>query len=103
MKPPTGGPSIGPSSAGTVRTESALTRSRRSTVRRSRRRPTGTIIAPPVPWRTRAATKPASELEKPHRIDPAVKTTMAARNTVRVPKRSAIQPLAGMNTASARR
>jgi hypothetical protein len=29
-----------------------------------------------------------------------VKTTIAARNTVRAPKRSAIQPLRGMNTAS---
>ena len=30
-------------------------------------------------------------------------TTMAARNTVRAPKRSAIQPLKGMNTASDKR
>ena len=29
-----------------------------------------------------------------------VNTAIAARNTVRVPKRSATQPLAGMNTAS---
>ena len=29
-----------------------------------------------------------------------MKIAMAVRNTVRAPKRSAVQPLAGMNTAS---
>ena len=35
--------------------------------------------------------------------EPSVNTTIAARKTVRAPKRSAIQPLNGMNTASDRR
>ena len=36
-------------------------------------------------------------------IDPSMKTAIAARNTVRAPKRSAVQPLTGMKTASDRR
>ena len=68
--------------------------------RNSTSRPTGTIIAPPRPWNTRAAMRVASEDEAPHRIEPSVKTTIALQNTVRAPKRSATQPEAGMNTAS---
>ena len=37
--------------------------------------------------------------EIPQRIDPIVKMPMAEENTRRVPYRSAIQPLTGMNTA----
>ena len=81
----------------------ARTRSRRSVVRSSSSRPTGTIIAPPVPCSTRARMKPGSDDDRPQQIEPMVKTTMAARNTVRVPNRSATQPEAGMNTASASR
>ena len=64
------------------------------------RRPTGTIIAPPRPWNTRAAMRVESEVEAPQRIEPRVKTTIAVQKTVRAPKRSATQPEAGMNTAS---
>ncbi len=77
-----------------------MTRSLFATVRSSTRRPTGTIIAPPRPWNTRAAIRVESEDEAPHRIEPSVKTTIALQNTVRAPKRSATQPEAGMNTAS---
>jgi hypothetical protein len=35
-------------------------------------------------------------------MEPIVKTMIAARKTVRVPKRSAIHPLAGMKTATDR-
>jgi hypothetical protein len=41
-----------------------------------------------------------SEFEAPQRIEPSVKTTIAEQKTVRAPNRSAIQPEAGMNTAS---
>ena len=44
--------------------------------------------------------KSAREVAKPQASEPSVKTTMAARNTVRAPNRSAIQPLIGMKTAS---
>ena len=73
------------------------------TVRRMTSRPTGTIMAPPMPCRMRNRTKSGRPWAKPHAAEPRVKTTMAARNTVRAPKRSATQPLNGMNTASDRR
>jgi hypothetical protein len=63
-------------------------------------RPTGTIMAPPMPCRTRAAVKEISPWDKPQSTDASVKITNALPNTVRDPKRSAIQPLMGMNTAS---
>ena len=40
-----------------------------------------------------------SEPDRPHRTEPMVKITIAARNTVRQPNRSAIHPLIGTNTA----
>ncbi len=99
MKPPTGGPTTGPISAGMVSHAIAATSSCFGTVRSSTSRPTGTIMAPPMPCRIRASTSTPSEFAWPQAIEPRVNTTMAARNTVRVPNRSAIQPLAGMNTA----
>jgi hypothetical protein len=62
-------------------------------------RPTGSIMAPPQPWRMRQATSRWMLLTRPHSSDPIVKRPMADANTRRVPKRSAIQPLIGMNTA----
>ena len=56
MKPPSGGPEIGPISAGMVTSAIALTSTRLSMVRNRMRRPTGVIIAPPVPWTIRAMT-----------------------------------------------
>jgi MFS family permease len=53
-----------------------------------------------LPWTMRAMTKSVSEPEMAQPSEPTMKTAIAARNTVRVPKRSAIQPLAGMKTAS---
>src|SRR6266581_1697743 len=52
-----------------------------------------------MPWRKRAATNAASVLDTAHASDPATNTTMALANTVRDPRRSATQPLIGMNTA----
>ena len=78
----------------------ALTSSRRSMLRTSTRRPTGVIIAPPMPCTMRATTKSVSELDSAQPIEPSMNTAMAARNTVRAPKRSAVQPLAGMKIAS---
>ncbi len=81
MKPPSGGPTTGPISAGMVSQASASTMSAFGAERSSTSRPTGTIIAPPRPWNTRAAISVGSECEAPHRIEPRVKTTIAARNT----------------------
>ena len=47
MKPPTGGPTIGPIIAGTSSQDIAETMLRRSTLRSNTSRPTGIIMAPP--------------------------------------------------------
>ena len=98
MKPPSGGPRTGPTSAGMVTQAMALIICAFDTVRSSRSRPTGSIIAPPRPCTMRARTRNQSEGAKPHSTEPSVKMTMAARNTARLPRRSATQPLTGMNT-----
>ena len=77
----------------------ALTSSDFGTLRSRTRRPTGTIMAPPMPWTMRAITSSLSELAKPQPIDPTMKPKIAARKTVRAPKRSAVQPLNGMKMA----
>ena len=100
MKPPSGGPITGPISAGTVTHAIALTSALLSIERSSTSRPTGVIIAPPRPCRMRAITKCVTEDDSAQPIDPSMKTPMAIENTIRAPKRSAVQPLAGMNTAS---
>jgi hypothetical protein len=69
------------------------------TVRSSTRRPTGTIIAPPMPCTMRARTSIHNDCAKPQAIEPKVKTMIAPVNTRRAPKRSAVQPLIGMKTA----
>ena len=61
--------------------------------------PTGSIMAPPQPCSTRQATSTWMLLESPQRNEPSVKMPIADANTRRVPKRLAIQPLMGMNTA----
>ena len=62
-------------------------------------RPTGTIIAPPMPCRTRQATSMLMSTARPHSSEPSVNSPIAEAKTRRVPKRSAIQPLIGMKTA----
>ena len=99
MNPPTGGPTTGPISAGADSHAMAATSSDFAAVRSSSRRPTGTIMAPPMPCRMRAPTRNGSVSARPHSTEPKVNTRIAARNTVRAPKRSAIHPLMGMNTA----
>ena len=79
MKPPTGGPITGPTSAGTVTQAMALTSSRLSIERTSTRRPTGVIMAPPMPWTMRAITKSSSEDASAQPIEPSMNTAMAAR------------------------
>ena len=45
-------------------------------------------------------TKWVTFCDKAQPIDPSMNTPIAIANTIRAPKRSAVQPLAGMNTAS---
>jgi hypothetical protein len=89
MKPPRGGPSTGPIRAGTVSQAMADTMSLLATVRSSTSRPTGTIMAPPMPWNSRAATRKPRLRDWPHRMLPRVNTMMASRKIRRAPKRSA--------------
>src|SRR5476649_1541468 len=48
----------------------------------------------------RAITKSVTEDDSAQPIEPIMNTAMAIENTARAPKRSAVQPLAGMKTAS---
>src|SRR6266478_346725 len=100
MKPPSGGPITGPIKAGTVTQAIALTSALLSIERNRTRRPTGVIIAPPKPWTMRAITNSVTLEDSAQPIEPSMNTAMAIENTMRAPKRSAVQPLAGMNTAS---
>ncbi len=103
MKPPTGGPTIGPIVAGIISQAIALTNSAFDTARSSTSRPTGDIIAPPAPCSMRAATRNPSVGACAQAIEPSVNSAIAARKTVRDPKRSASLPLAGMNIANVSR
>ena len=85
--------------AGIISQAMAETSSDLDAVRNRTRRPTGDIIAPPTPCSMRAATSSGRFCDRPHRIEPRVNRPIAARNTVRLPNRSAILPLAGMNIA----
>ena len=62
-------------------------------------RPTGVIMAPPSPWRTRIATSIHKLVASPHKADAKVNSAIAAQKTIRAPNRSAIQPLIGMKIA----
>ena len=71
MSPPASGPSIGPMSEGIATKLIARTSSDLGNVRTIVSRPTGTIKAPPHPWRIRQRTSTWMLLEIPQRIDPA--------------------------------
>ncbi len=101
--PPSSGPRIGPSRAGIVSQLSARTSSALATLRNRTSRPTGTIIAPPMPCTKRAATIHSSDVAAAHPSEPSRNTPIALMKVGLAPKRSATQPLIGMNTASASR
>ncbi len=92
ISPPTVGPSSGPIKAGMMTKFIALSSSDLGKVRMMARRPTGIIMAASM----------GAFTAKPHNTEATVKVPTATMNTRRVPKRSAIQPLMGMHTASAR-
>src|SRR5439155_2219934 len=93
------GPTIGPIIAGIVIQFIAETRPARGKLRSRMSRPTGVIIAPPKPCTTRIVISIGRLSASPHRAEPPANKSTAAQNTRRAPKRSAIQPLTGMNTA----
>ncbi|MNX65705.1 hypothetical protein D3C86_967730 [compost metagenome] len=85
MKPPSGGPITGPSSAGMDRKDMALSRSCLGTVRSRMIRPTGTIIAPAIPWTMRAITSWGRSWDRAQATELRVKRPIAATNTRRAP------------------
>src|SRR5262245_65576323 len=75
IAPPSGGPITGPISAGMVSQASAEISSALGTVRRMTSRTTGTIMAPPMPWRMRKATKYGRPWAKPEEAGQLGKAT----------------------------
>ena len=102
ISPPTVGPSSGPIRAGMITKFIAASSSLLGKVRTMARRPTGIIIAPPRPCSRRAPVIICAFTDRPQSTEAMVKIEMAVKNTRRVPKRSAIQPLSGMPTARPR-
>ena len=98
-KPPSTGPPKGPSNAGMVMKLNTLTIWARGKDFNTVSRPTGTSSAPPAPCSAREATRAVRLEDKAQNSEPRLNRIMAARNTRRVPKRSATQPEAGMSTA----
>ena len=99
IMPPVNGPSSGPMSAGMTTKFMAASISDLGNVRTRASRPTGVIMAPPMPCTTRAATSIGIFSASPQNSEPRVNRNTAQVKTRLVPNRSAIQPLMGMKTA----
>src|ERR1700722_4103897 len=52
----------------------------------------GNTAAAPTPWTRRPATSMGTDGASPHRADPKQKTASPAKNTRRLPSRSAVRP-----------
>ena len=81
----------------------ALIRSDLAVVRSTISRPTGTIIAPPMPWNTRATVSTPSVGATAQPMEASVNRAIASEKTARAPNRSVSQPLAGISTATVSR
>jgi hypothetical protein len=100
MSPPASGAMTGATSPGHTMKAISRMMSCLSAFMSTVNRPTGTIIAPPTPCRTRSATSSPRLVLVAHSNDATVKITMAARNTFLAPSRAASHPLSGISTAS---
>ena len=98
-QPPKVGPSSEPTWPGMAIKLMARIKSPLGWVRSTAKRPTGSIMAPPTPCTTRAAIKKLSDGDSAHSTEPSTNTAIAQPNTRLVPKRSAIQPDAGISMA----
>ncbi|MCY1230254.1 hypothetical protein D9M72_426600 [compost metagenome] len=101
--PPTSGARTGASSPGHTRYAVARSRSSLGVRRSTTRVPTGTIIAPPAPCRTRLTVSMVRSWLRAHNSEAMVNTAMAAQKTRRAPTRSASQPLTGIPMATVMR
>ena len=88
---------------GMMSTVDALARRSGAKARNSIAVPTGVIIPPPTPCRMRNTTSSQRLSACPHSAEATVKTAMANKKVRLVPKRSPIQPEAGIHTARLRR
>ncbi len=61
--------------------------------------PTGVSMPPPTPCRTRNRVSDSMLQARPHSAEPAVNIAVANMKVFLVPKRSPIQPEAGIQTA----
>ncbi len=99
-QPPRVGPSSGPTSPGNAMKAMIRTNSLRGKARSTTSRPTGSISAPPSACSTRDATSWLKLVDSAQSSEPRENSTMAATKIRRLPKRSAIQPDAGINKAT---
>jgi|GEM_PF-5492515 len=76
------------------------TKSLRGNARSTTSRPTGSISAPPSACSTREATSWLKLVDNAHNSEPTENSTMAVTKMRRLPKRSAIQPDAGISNAT---
>src|SRR4051794_41980477 len=77
----------------------ALMRSDLAVVRSTTSRPTGTIMAPPTPCRTRVAVSIGRPVAAAQATDARVKIATAVMKTRRAPNRGVNPPPAGISTA----
>lgn len=99
-QPPRVGPSNGPTSPGSAIKAMIRTKSLRGNARSTTSRPTGSISAPPSACSTREATSWLKLVDNAHNSEPTENSTMAVTKMRRLPKRSAIQPDAGISNAT---
>ena len=100
INPPSAGPKIGASMAGTATT----------LITRPMRRgpaawaiiiwPIGNVSPPPMPWSTRKKISSVDDVARPHSAEPRVNSTSEVRYTGLAPKRRATQPEIGITAAS---
>jgi hypothetical protein len=81
IQPPTGGPSMKATSPGQVRMAMARTMPSLGVPRSTSMRPTGTIIAPPMPCSVRASVKLHRPCAAAQASEASVNTAMASENT----------------------
>ena len=101
IRPPSDGPRIGASIAGTATMLITLPIRFGPAASAIMSWPIGRIMPPPTPWITRKTTSSVVELASPHSADPAVKSTSETTYTRLAPNRRAAQPVTGITAASA--
>ena len=65
--------------------------------------PTGMIMPPPKPWRTRKKISDSADQASPHSAEPRPNSVTETIQIRFEPKRSVIQPVSGITVASASR